>query len=107
MAANAERCRGGRCCGECDGPDRRFYVTVIDGGRTGAAAGPFETHQEALDRVDAARRVIQEQEPQAHWWFFGTCLMDGPGPWPAGRLNAAVEAEYQRVVGPRALGAVA
>lgn len=110
VAANAGRCRNGRCCGECDQPDRRFYVTVVDGPRSGLMAGPFETHQEALDRVDAANRVAQEADARAFWYAYGTCLMERPAEgWPDApeRIAAAVEAEYQRVVGPRALGAVA
>ena len=86
-AANIERCVDGRCAGGCEAPGRRFYVTVVDAGRVGFLAGPFLTHQAALDRVDEVRRLAGEVDYRAHWYGFGTCLMDG-APYPAGSFNA-------------------
>ena len=91
MAENAGRCTA-VCCGSCDGPGRRFYVTVVRGERTGFLAGPFETHQAALDMVPAARRVANEVDPRTAFDGFGTVSME-PGPWPAGVLNANVGME--------------
>lgn len=57
---------------ECKTPG--FYVTCIDEetDRRAVLAGPFRTHQEALERVDACRRAACERYPAAHWYLFGT-----------------------------------
>lgn len=39
-------------------PDHRFhYVSAVDGPRRFLIAGPFETHDAALERVDAVRAI--------------------------------------------------
>ena len=55
-----------------------YYVTCIDPDtyRCAKLAGPFDTHQEALDRVDDARRAACEKYPAAHWYLFGTAKID-------------------------------
>lgn len=79
-----------------------YYVSVIDGPRTGDSievkrmgllAGPFETHQEALDRVDAVRKIAEEVNVWAHFYAFGTCKLKEPinGRYPPGRLNDRLE----------------
>lgn len=75
-----------------------FYVSVIDGPRTGDSievkrmgllAGPFETHQEVLDNVDAVRTIAKQVNAWAHFYAFGTCKLNEPidGRYPPGRLN--------------------
>jgi len=52
---------------------RFFYVSMIRGGRTALLAGPFDTHQEALDFVSAARDKATDIDPWACFDLFGTC----------------------------------
>lgn len=54
---------------------RHFYVSVVDGTRTGLLAGPFSTHKEALDLVDIARELAQEADPFACFYAYGTLSM--------------------------------
>tara|TARA_X000001382_G_scaffold5654_1_gene4691 strand:- start:146 stop:349 length:204 start_codon:yes stop_codon:yes gene_type:complete len=49
-----------------------FYVSVVDGQRKGLAAGPYDTHQEALDKVGIVRDLIQYNNPDAWFWAYGT-----------------------------------
>lgn len=51
---------------------RRFYVSVIDGARYAFLAGPFATHEEALAKVDAARKRADEVDPRAWFYAYGT-----------------------------------
>lgn len=75
-----------------------FYVSVIDGPRIGGEiqvkrmgllAGPYETHEEALDKVNAIRKIAEEVNVWAHFYAFGTCKLKEPinGSYPPGRLN--------------------
>lgn len=75
-----------------------FYVSVIDGPRIGGEievkrfgllAGPYETHQEAHDKVDAVRKIAEKVNVWAHFYAFGTCKLKEPlgGTYPRGRLN--------------------
>lgn len=66
-----------------------FYVSVIDGNRTGVLAGPFPTHGLALDLVDRARDLAVEIDPKAHFYSFGTCRVRHEHK-PAGLLNDQV-----------------
>jgi hypothetical protein len=72
-----------------------FYVSVIDGPRIGGEiavkrmgllAGPYETHQEALDRVATVRKIAEEVNAWAHFYAFGTIKVKQP-PYPVGKLN--------------------
>lgn len=74
---NAGRCTTSLCCGECDSPERRFYVTVVDGPRYALLDGPYLTHQAALDAVDAARRWTEEHYPFSVFYAFGTVSVEG------------------------------
>lgn len=62
---------------------RRYYVSVIDGKRHDLLAGPFLSHQEALDMVEPARALTTQLKPEAHFYGFGTCRtpegVDRPG----------------------------
>lgn len=75
-----------------------FYVSVIDGPRIGGdievkrfglLAGPYETHQEALDKVDVVRKIAEKVNVWAHFYAFGTCKLKQPinSGYPPGRLN--------------------
>jgi len=54
---------------------KHFYVSVVDGKRTGLLAGPFATHQEALDLVDDAKEKAIEADPFAGFYAYGTLSM--------------------------------
>ena len=58
--------------GESRGVGRDFYVTVIDGPRTGFLLGPYDTHKEALDKVDRGRQLAQEVNDWAWFYAYGT-----------------------------------
>lgn len=51
---------------------RKFYVSVIDGPRFNFLAGPFDTHEEALAKVDAARAKANEVNDRAWFYAYGT-----------------------------------
>jgi hypothetical protein len=52
-----------------------FYVSAIDGPKTYLVAGPYDTHQAALDRVEAVRTHADQHDPRAHFMFWGTCSL--------------------------------
>ena len=75
-----------------------YYVSVIDGPRFGdeiqikqfgLLAGPYETHAEALGKVDAVRKIAERVNAWAVFYAFGTCKLKEPvnGKYPPGRLN--------------------
>ena len=51
---------------------RRYYVSVIDGTDYRFLAGPFDTHAEALAKVDAARELAIDYDQKAWFYAFGT-----------------------------------
>jgi hypothetical protein len=63
-----------------------FYVTVRDAGRTGFLVGPYDTHEEALERVDEAKRLACEANSRGVWYAYGTSKVTGP-PFPRGLFN--------------------
>lgn len=61
---------------------KNYYVTVIRAPqRVGWLAGPFATHQEALDMVTPARKLATELDAFTCFDFFGTACSqnDRPG----------------------------
>jgi len=52
--------------------DPGYYVTVSDAGRVGFLAGPYDTHVEALAKVDEAAERAEGADPWAHFYAFGT-----------------------------------
>ena len=62
-------------------PDPRpgaYYCTVLDNSRVGFLAGPFATHQEALDTVPAAKAAAESVNNRAFWYAYGTVRLDNP-----------------------------
>ena len=49
-----------------------YYVTVREAKRVGFLAGPYDTHAEALAKVDEATRRAKEADAWAHFYAFGT-----------------------------------
>lgn len=67
-----------------------YYVSVMDGARTGRLLGPFENdHAGALAMVDKVRDKAQELDPRAAFYAFGTIRLSGDDSVPirAGLLN--------------------
>ena len=64
---------------ECDDRPGAYYVSVVDAGRFGLVAGPYDTHRAALDDVNKARKVACKADGYA--WFYG---------WGTVRLEASV-----------------
>ena len=56
-----------------DGPC--FYVSIVDGPRFNVVAGPFRTHQSALDTVDRARDIGNDRDPRSVFYGWGTVKM--------------------------------
>ena len=56
-------------------PTRIFYVTVRNGTLHGWLAGPFKTHQEALDALPKAKSLAMDADPMAHFYEFGTASL--------------------------------
>ncbi|MCB8986727.1 MAG: hypothetical protein H6661_03135 [Ardenticatenaceae bacterium] len=73
-------------------PDRLFFVTVRNDSRNGFLAGPFETHQEALDLVPQARQLAHARDPWAAFYSFGTASLPRNYPsMPTGIFNTELE----------------
>ncbi|MBO8128230.1 MAG: hypothetical protein H0Z39_03400 [Peptococcaceae bacterium] len=52
-----------------------FYVSCVDGDKFVLLAGPFRTHQEALDLVDKAAKLACKLDRKAAFYSFGTVKM--------------------------------
>lgn len=84
-----------------------FYVSVIDGPRIGGEievkrfgllAGPYDTHAEPLDKMNAVREIADEGNAWAHLYAFGTVKLKEPvnGTYPLGRLNHLLPSDGDR-----------
>lgn len=56
-------------------PNRRYFVSMVDGRRSAALAGPFADHLMALLCVDRARSLAEEMSPAAAFYTFGTASL--------------------------------
>lgn len=79
-----------------------YYASIRDGdnpARFGFLAGPFKTHQEALDVLPRAKEKAIEVNVWAVFHGFGTCRLpeDFPNP-PKGILNDLLESGKGLVV---------
>lgn len=83
-----------------DNPDPRpgfYYVSAIDGARRSLVRGPFPTHAAALEAVEPAKKLVEERDPRAHWYAWGTARNEvnlGPGAldrWEATRAGGSSE----------------
>lgn len=63
---------------------KHFYVSAIDGPKHHLVAGPYGSHQAALDMVDHVRRNADERDPRAHWMAWGTSGTENPVKTPLG-----------------------
>lgn len=89
-------------------PDPRpgfYYVSAVDGPRRSLVRGPFSTHAEALERVEDTRRLVEERDPRAHWYAWGTARSEtNAGPGVLDRWEA--ERERPEPVTEREVGAL-
>jgi hypothetical protein len=81
-------------------PDARpghYYVSAVDGGTHWfPMAGPFLTHQEALDLVDDVRRYAHEVNYRSVWYSFGTCRVDPSDTAPTGKITLEMLTEARQ-----------
>lgn len=49
-----------------------YYTSVVDGPRMAVLAGPFRTHQEALDMVRPAKELAHQLDTKSVFYGFGT-----------------------------------
>jgi hypothetical protein len=78
LAREARRTGRETCeCGERHTPGASYYVSAADGGRSALASGPYDTHAEALAKVDEVRERAVRQDGQAHFYSWGTVAMPG------------------------------
>lgn len=61
-----------------------YYVSVIDGKKSGMLLGPFDTHEAALANVDRGTKLAYDADPKAPWYAYGTCK------WEADKLPRSV-----------------
>lgn len=55
-------------------PDHPFhYVSAIDAGRPYLIAGPYKSHNEALENVRAVTDIACDMNGRAHFMAWGTC----------------------------------
>lgn len=80
---------------EADPQPGRYFVTVRRETREGLQhvplAGPFPTHQEALDMVDRAKALACEMDPRGVWYAYGTCREIAPNTIYPGVLNEKLD----------------
>lgn len=49
-----------------------YYVTAIDGPRKARIAGPYNSHELALDAVETVKNQAYGMDPRSHFWAWGT-----------------------------------
>lgn len=78
---------------------KKYYVTMIrDPGanqRVARLAGPFDTHEEALSHVDAAKKHAYEVDPKSAFDAFGTAGVESDNHKP-GTLNERLGVEKSK-----------
>ncbi len=68
----------------------RYYVSVLNGGRSALLAGPWPRHEQALAQVEAVRAFACEVDPRGHWYAFGTARLPEDSPAVPGKLNSGL-----------------
>lgn len=67
---------------------KKFYVTMKRGDKTAWLAGPYDTHIEAIDKVQLATLIANDVDPRSHWDAFGTSSIERyTNDHPQGVLN--------------------
>lgn len=73
--------------------ERDFYVSMIRDSRYALMAGPFATHDEALQMVDPVRKEASRLDPFCDFDAFGTCSKPRHPDNKQGWLNVYVGAK--------------
>ncbi|MCB9266046.1 MAG: hypothetical protein H6558_13540 [Lewinellaceae bacterium] len=59
-----------------DDKEGDYFVTARnDKGATRYVLGPFDKHQDALDKVDEASSYVRDKDPRGHWYSYGTARL--------------------------------
>lgn len=75
-------------------PDRVFYASTRNDGKVGFLAGPYDTHQEALDVVAPTKELATAADQWAVFYSFGTLsLPRSLATLPKGIFNRQVAEE--------------
>lgn len=85
MVIDLERCNDCQNIVVDDRPGD-YFVSAVDAGKLSLVAGPYASHQQALDHVDSVRSIAEECDPRACFYFFGTARLE-PGSGRIGVLN--------------------
>lgn len=67
---------------------RHYYVSMKRGKRTALLAGPFDTHEKALELVGKVTQAAYEVDPWLWFDLFGTCSLPAAPSNPRGKLNS-------------------
>lgn len=71
---NPNPCDGGALCA-C-GPGKYFVSTIPDNQKGfHLVAGPYATHQEALDAKRKAQQISESHDQRSFWWSWGVVHM--------------------------------
>ena len=69
----------------------RYYTSVMNDSRSdrkvGLLSGPYETHQQALDALPAAKRLALDADSAAAFYYFGTLSISAE-PYPAAAFRS-------------------
>jgi hypothetical protein len=84
----------------------KYYVTIMRGARVGRLLGPYDTKEEADQRVPDARRLAAEADPFAAFDAFGVTGMEGRE-YPHGKLNGMLAAGTAETARPEPIGSLA
>lgn len=61
-----------------DSPGAYFVTARRDDGMPAFLLGPYDSHLESLENVEAGRRLAESADPRAYWYRYGTCrIKDG------------------------------
>lgn len=63
---------------------KHFYVSAIDGSKRFLVAGPYPTHQDALDKVQDTLKKADSLDPRAWFMSWGTASNDKETKTPMG-----------------------
>lgn len=78
---------------------RDYYVSMVRDSRYALMAGPFATHAEALEMVDAVRKEAARLDPFCDFDAFGTCSKRRSADNKMGFLNVWVGAKPRSLDG--------
>ncbi len=54
----------------------KYFVSAVDADRVFFMAGPYRTHQEALDKVQTALMIADKHDGRAWFMSWGTCRLE-------------------------------